>query len=883
MAQPEQINIASLSIDFSDVIKKSADYKKQIDQMKEAQKELDQTTEEGRLAYVKNAAELKNLTKAYRDNQSFASALDAANKDLNATMSIENKSTQELRDSRSQLNQISKNIVGDTEEEILLRKQLNDAIDAQTEALRDQSSEFNESKDKIGEYEQGIKAAFGELNIMNGGIGGFIERSQEAGGTGKLFTSSLSGMAKGMLGMTKAALGFLLTPIGITIAVLAGAFLLVKNAMNRSEDATNKIKKAMSAFSGIVNALLKYLEPLGEFLIDGLVKGFELVEKGIFKAMAGIQKGLEFLGFDEQAASLKNFTSEVSKSVEESKKMAEAEGKLEKAQRLAQKVQLDYQKQAEKLRQVRDDESKSIAERMKANTQLGGVLKEQLSSELSIAKQSLAVSNLRISQEGKTKEALDAQAEALTTISDIQERVTGQESEQLSNLNSLRKEAADKQKENAEKAQAIVEKAIEKQKQQLDLFIAQQGTKARTLKEELDLEESISKKSIEILKAELKAKTISQEQYDTELLNIQNDLLAKRAELTIDNAQRELQEYIKNNESKIDSEKFLTEQIFNEETARLERLAEQRRAFEAKRLEEGVISQTEYNDAINTINEEDRIAQEELAKERKDAKAEQDAVDFENKLALMQEQNASEFEINSAKLEADKAAELLKAEATGANVALINAKYAERQKNIDRALTASKIEGFASVLGSFKSVAGEQTAVGKAAAIAETTINTYQSATAAYKSLAGIPIVGTGLGIAAAALAVVSGLSNVRKIASTKSTYAKGGILQGASHAQGGIQTRFGEVEGGEAVINKRSTSMFAPLLSQINQAGGGRKFASGGILGTSAQPESLFDYEMFALKTKEAVASLPNPVVGVDEIAQVANKVNVIEQAASL
>jgi hypothetical protein len=683
-------------------------------------------------------------------------------------------------------------------------------------------------------------------------------------------------MANGMLGMTKASIAFIATPIGAILAVLVGAFALVKNAMNRSETATNKIKKAFSAFSGIINGLLKILEPLGEFLIDGLVKGFELVEKGIFKALDAIAKGLEFLGFDEQAASLRGFTSEIQESVEASKRLAEAEIALEKAQRIAQKTQLDYQKQAEKLRQIRDDESKSISERIQANDELGKVLKEQLAAELAIAQQALAVANLRIEAEGKTKETLDAQAEALTTISDIQERITGQESEQLTNLNALRKEAADKYRE-------IQEKAIEKQKEQLDLFIAQQGTRAKTLKEQLAIEEEVARKSIEILDAELKAKKISQEKYDTELLNIQNDLLAKRAELTVDNAQRELEAYVQANQSKLDSEKFLSEQLFNEERDRLERLAEQRREFEAKRLEEGVISQTQYNDAINAVNEENRIANEELEQQRKEAKAEQEAADFENKLAIMQEQNASEYEILTAQLEADKNAELFKAEKTGADVALINKKYAERQKNIDRALTQSKIEGFQSVFASFKSVAGEQTAVGKAAAIAETTIATYQSATAAYKALAGIPIVGPTLGFVAAGLAVTSGLLNVSKIASTKTTYAKGGLLQGASHAQGGIKTPFGELEGGEAVINKRSTSMFAPLLSRINEAGGGRKFANGGILGTSAQPESLFDYEMFASKTAEAVSSLPNPIVGVDEISSVSNKVDVIEQNASL
>lgn len=873
----EKINIASLQIDFNEVIKKSAAYKKQIDDLKKAQKELDTTTEQGREAFERNAAELNNVKKAYRDNQQFASSLEAANKDLNKTLEVGNKSTQELRDSRRQLNQISKQLErtdsefqGTAEEELELRNKLNAAIDAQTEALREQSSEFNSQKDQIGEYEQNILSAFEEINLMNGGLEGFIMRSGEAGGAGALFTGALKSMAQGMWGMVKASLAFLATPVGALLAVLVGAFLLVKNAMNRSEDATKKIKKALSAFTGIINALLKALEPLGEFLIDGLVKGFELVEKGIFKALDAIATGLDYLGFDEQAESLRGFTSEIQETVEASKRLAEAEHELEKAQRLAQKTQLDYQKKAEKLRQIRDDESRSVTERVKANEQLGQILKEQLNAELAIAQKALEVARLRIQVEGETKEALDAEAEALTNIADIQERITGQESEQLTNLNSLRKEAAEKQKERQQAA-------IDKQKEELELFIAQQGTRARTLKEQLDLEEQIAEKSKKILEDQLKAKAISQEEYDTELLNLQNDLLAKRAELAVDNAQRELEQYNRLNESKLDSEKFLSEQIYNEERARLERLAEQRREFEAKRLEEGVINQTQYNDAINAIDEENRLANEELALQRKEAKAEQDAIDFENRLAIMQEKNGLEFEILQAQLDADKAAEIKAAEKTGADVDLINKKYAERQKNLNQAVTESKIDGFQAALGSFKSIAGEQTVLGKAMAVADATINTYKAANLA---LATLP---PPFGAIAAAGNVASGLINVSKIVSTKDKFAKGGILQGPSHAQGGIMTPFGELEGEEAVINKRSTRMFAPLLSRINEAGGGRKFARGGILGQSAKPESLFDYEMFASKTAAAVSSLPSPVVGVDEISSVSNKVNVIERQASL
>jgi len=65
--------------------------------------------------------------------------------------------------------------------------------------------------------------------------------------------------------------------------------------------------------------------------------------------------------------------------------------------------------------------------------------------------------------------------------------------------------------------------------------------------------------------------------------------------------------------------------------------------------------------------------------------------------------------------------------------------------------------------------------------------------------------------------------------------FKQGGMVQGRSHAQGGEKFAVGgrvvELEGGEAVINKRSTAMFKPMLSQMNVAGGGRKFADGGLV----------------------------------------------------
>ena len=65
-------------------------------------------------------------------------------------------------------------------------------------------------------------------------------------------------------------------------------------------------------------------------------------------------------------------------------------------------------------------------------------------------------------------------------------------------------------------------------------------------------------------------------------------------------------------------------------------------------------------------------------------------------------------------------------------------------------------------------ILGEETAAGKAAAIASATISTFQSAQSSYNSLSGIPIIGPALGFAAAGAAVVSGFKQVKAITATK-------------------------------------------------------------------------------------------------------------------
>lgn len=133
----------------------------------------------------------------------------------------------------------------------------------------------------------------------------------------------------------------------------------------------------------------------------------------------------------------------------------------------------------------------------------------------------------------------------------------------------------------------------------------------------------------------------------------------------------------------------------------------------------------------------------------------------------------------------------------------------------------------------------------KAAGIASIIISTQKNAAAAgYLTPAGIAILASGaIGVATAINAASNGVKAIdaaaAKAAEEKAknqpkpslgrNYAVGGMINGPRHAQGGTLI---EAEGGEAVMTRGAVTMFAPLLSAMNQMGGGTAFNLAGVNG---------------------------------------------------
>ena len=99
----------------------------------------------------------------------------------------------------------------------------------------------------------------------------------------------------------------------------------------------------------------------------------------------------------------------------------------------------EYDRQAEKLRQVRDDETKTFEERIAANEELGRVLKEQEEEMLRLIDIRIREAELDLAKNDSLENQIKLQ-EALNEKKGVEAQITGFQSEQLTNQVSLEKE-----------------------------------------------------------------------------------------------------------------------------------------------------------------------------------------------------------------------------------------------------------------------------------------------------------------------------------------------------------------------------------------------------------------------------------------------------------
>ena len=289
------------------------------------------------------------------------------------------------------------------------------------------------------------------------------------GRTAKKTEQGTSALATGFRGI-----GLAWKAIGIGAVITALQFLADKFTAN--QEIMDKVNIASAVFGDVMTKI-------GTVVIS-VVKGLGLLGKAVGKVLRGEFKEAgdlakqSFDGVKEAVVGNSEIFSDFIKNAKEGAKatveFAKATTNMRNEVKLAdaqqRQLQLTYQRDAELQRQLRDDISLTFEERIAANEELGRILDEQFTKEQELANKKIALAELELSRNKSNIDLQVALIDAKTELADLEERITGQRSEQLTNLNSLEKEYQESIKKTGEtvketaKADVTITKLTQEQK-----------------------------------------------------------------------------------------------------------------------------------------------------------------------------------------------------------------------------------------------------------------------------------------------------------------------------------------------------------------------------------------------------------------------------------
>ena len=204
----------------------------------------------------------------------------------------------------------------------------------------------------------------------------------------------------------------------------------------------DRVQMAMDGFGLLGQAIKKVFE--GDFsgAMESAAEGALLVNRGLNPMAIAVEKVSEAVVKGGKA--LINYTKSTVKSAKEN---VELEKTARRAGVTLQSLIETFDKRAEVQRQIRDDESKSIKDRIEANLKLQKILDEQETAMLAAAQSRIDAAQKELD---KNKENVDLQIalqQAQNEYAAVEAQITGFRSEQLTNTNSLLREQIDIQNE----------------------------------------------------------------------------------------------------------------------------------------------------------------------------------------------------------------------------------------------------------------------------------------------------------------------------------------------------------------------------------------------------------------------------------------------------
>jgi hypothetical protein len=587
----------------------------------------------------------------------------------------------------------------------------------------------------------------------------------------------------------------------------------LEEAQNSNKSFTESLTSLPGPIGGVINGakslnatfMKLVLNPIGAVIaaivvgLTALYKAFTSTKAGgeaVEQVMAGLGAVMDVLRdrvLKVGSALVKFFTGDFAGAAEDVKGAfsgigEEIAGEFQQAMELKKELQA-IDDATRELNNTRAEQNKLIAEaKLKINDEnlsyeeRQKALDEVRTAEIALAKQEEELAKRRFEAikaqnalSDSSKEALDEEARAYQALQNAQQQSLLKQKELFDQQKALRDKEKAERKAAADEAKRQRDEVL-KLEQDLTIAVITDETERAKLQAEIQFNAQIAEinalKTTEAKKKELRL--LAEQEYQIGVDKIDADAEAKRKE-------REQKD--------IDDANAKAQTEYDLELRRIQALLQ----LEEMKYEEGFVMQEE--DFQRTLD---------LQKELTEKLLENDKLTAEERQVIQEQYN--QFVLKSTR------------------------KRLSDEEQLERA----KLQATADLLGGISQLAGEQSVFGKAAAIAQATINTYLGATEAYTATVGLlgPV---GASIAAG-LAIASGLKSVNAIMNTETpeppSFSMGGIVGGYGYGtEDNITAR---VSSGEAVMSKGAVDLFSPILSMMNTLGGGRSF-SGGLVSTGA------------------------------------------------
>lgn len=815
--------VLSIKVDSSQAIQSIAEYTRKIEECRKAEAELQKIIRKEGDA----TGELRNQLAAIgEERKTYSRLVQEQSKEVQNNIKEQTKEVGSLNQLRAQLSKLTK------EYDELSRAERNSA---KGEELK---KHINEITDELKGGEEATQRYYRNVGNYAGALQGLFGSAASGAATTATGIASLVKASGGAIPALKAvgtAATTALGPIGIAVLAIVGAFTAMKKVISSSEDLTQQSTETFAGFKAIFEALKNVLQ-----IVVGWVLKYVQAVMAVNAAIAeGIGKVLAWLGIDAVDKAIQK-----NKEYVESVKAIEREkNKLAKDERKLNEQNADSELKVAKLKAELASKNKYTAqERLK-------MLAEANAEEEKMAKESFDIARRKYEVLQKEGELSQNTAEANEKLSQSYVAMRQAEMAYFNKVKELRAQEVEAQNQiKAEQAAAI---SKWKELRQGSLTAAQ---KVADLEIEL-MDEGIAKeKALENLRyerqvQELKAiKATAQGKKDiNKALELAEELHRKKMLEIADN-------------------------YLNESFARIREEREKLLAMQ--------------DDLDNTILQQQKEVDAELLKftqefERDKALARKNAIaearlNGQDTLALELEQKKAELDAIQ-QLEGESW-EQFRARQLAAEQAYRDAQQKVRQANIQKVQAEMNVVGglmnsLSQIVDAFSEDSREAAIAAKAIALGEIAVKTGVAIAGGVAQAQSVPFPANLAAIGTTVATVIGNVATALQMVKS-AKFSTGGYVSG--EGSGTSDSIHARLSNGESVLNARATSMFAPILSPLNQMGGGVPI----IAGQTANQVQGEDMLARAFAKGMADADIR---VGVDEITRVQNRVKVVENIGVL